>query len=233
MWFLLSVRAVCSRFSTTFTAALVLASETLKNSPLYFPSYSIALFSGKDVRTCVHDHLFITRPPDVVLSLSCIRGPFVYRFTLHSQLLLSLIKGSFKNENHRTHAGTPKSSKPLLFCECPLPFHRHSANLQTGKHFTSLVDFSTSFDKCFRGPLLHAILFLKTIVAAQACILSMGKHTGCIWTRDSLWIVAGLHCLYRCEVSRKSVLQWDESWTKGVSAVSPEGNAFLGFFMKH
>lgn len=78
MWFLLSVCAVCSRFSTTFTAALVLASETLKNSPLYFPSYSIALFSGKDVRTCVHDHLFITRPPDVVLSLSCIRGPFVY-----------------------------------------------------------------------------------------------------------------------------------------------------------
>ena len=96
----------------------------------------------------------------------------IHQFTLHPQLLLSLIKGSFKNENHRTHAGTPKSSKPLLFCECPLPFHRHSANLQTGKHFTSLVDFSTSFDKCFRGPLLHAILFLKTIVAAQVFALN-------------------------------------------------------------
>ena len=39
--------------------------------------------------------------------------------------------------------------------------------------------------------------------------------------------------LCRCEVPRKSLLHGDEAWTKGVSisAVSPEGNAFLdGFY---
>lgn len=101
----------------------------------------------------------------------------IHQFTLHPQLILPLIKDY---ANHHTNAGTPKSSNPPHFCECPLPFHGHSTNLQPGKYFTSLVDFSTSFDECFLSPLLHAILFLKTIVAAQACVLSMGKHTGCI-----------------------------------------------------